>query len=477
MSALYELGVVETAEAVASGAVTAEAATRAAFERLSTLGPRFNAVVRLDLDFALEAARAVDVARASGAALGPLAGVPMAHKDLFYRAGRPCSGGSIIRKDVVPDETAVALERLDAAGAVDLGTLHLAEFALSPTGYNIHYGHGRNPWSLDHCSGGSSSGSGAAVAARLVPAALGSDTGGSIRHPSAMCGLTGVKPTHGLVPLAGAMPLSPSLDTIGPLARSARDAARLLSVIAGPSPRDGASLSAPVRDYELGLTGDLSGLTIAVPQDYYRPAATPEILALLDEAVAALRDRGARIIETRIGEDMGGMAYVNAAMQVLMSVEAATLHRAYIEARPQDYAPQVLARILPGLAYPALRYAEALMMRARACAAWIASAMGEADMAFLPTLAVPVPTIAETTEGAPEAVAAALGRVTHCTRGLNYLGLPAVAVPCGFTDGTLPASFQLVGRPFSEALLLRAADAYQRVTDFHTRVPPGCGIA
>lgn len=467
---LHALGVVEAAEAVASGAVSAEALALCALERLEQIGPRFNAVVALDAERALDAARAVDAARTRGDGLGPLAGVPLAHKDLFYRAGRPCAGGSLIRRDFVPDVTASVLERLDAAGALDLGRLHLAEFALSPTGFNAHDGHGRNPWSLDHCSGGSSSGSGAAVAARLVSAALGSDTGGSIRHPSAMCGLTGLKPTHGLVPMFGAMPLSPSLDTLGPLARSARDAARLLTVIAGPDPRDGSTLAAPARDYEAGLDGDLSGLTIAVPAGYYREAATPEILALLDESLVVLKARGVRIVETRVPD----MATLNAMMQLVMGVEAAALHRRWLQERPQDYGAQVRARILPGLAYSATRYAEALMLRGKLVQDWLASAMAGADMVHIPTLAVPVPTIAETTEGEPADVAAAIARVTHCTRAINYLGLPALSVPCGFTAGDLPAAFQLVGRPFGEAALLKAGDAYQRATDVHLRPPPGC---
>lgn len=467
---LSRLGVVEAADAVASGAVTAEALARAALDRLSTLGPRFNAVVAIEADRALDGARAVDTARAQGKPLGPLAGVPMAHKDLYYRAGRPCAGGSIIRDGFVPQETSVALERLDAAGALDLGRLHLAEFALSPTGYNVHLGHGRNPWSLDHCSGGSSSGSGAAVAGRLVAASLGSDTGGSIRHPAAMCGITGLKPTHGLVPMAGAMPLSPTLDTLGPLTRSARDAARILSVIGGADARDGSTLAAPKRDYEAGLTGDLSGLTIAVPAGYYRDAATPDIIALLDESLKALREAGARIIETRVDD----MALVNAMMQLVMGVEAAALHRRWLQERPQDYGAQVRARILPGLAYPATRYAEALMLRAKIAQEWLGQAMGEADMVHIPTLAVPVPTIAETTEGAPADVAAAIGKVTHCTRGINYLGLPSLSLPCGFAGNGLPAAFQLVGRPFGEAVLLRAGDAFQRRTDHHLQVPPGC---
>jgi aspartyl-tRNA(Asn)/glutamyl-tRNA(Gln) amidotransferase subunit A len=473
MSAWSARGLVEAADGVATGAITAEALAQEALARLAALGPSYNAVVLIERDRALAMARAVDKARAAGQPLGPLAGVPLAHKDLFYRAGRNCQGGSKIRRDFVPDITATVLERLDAAGAVDCGTLHMAEFALSPTGYNLHAGHGRSPWNPQHCAGGSSSGSGAAVAARLVYGALGSDTGGSIRHPSAMCGVTGIKPTHGLVSLHGAMPLSPSLDTVGPLARSARDAARLLSVIAGPDPHDAMTATAPRRDYEASLSGDLKGLRIAVPRAYYREAATPEVDALLEQSLAVLRDAGAVIVDSRVPD----MALVNAMMQLVMGVEAATLHRRWLIERPDDYADQVRARIEPGLAYPATRYAEALMLRGAIAREWLAAAMGEADCVHLPTLPVPVPSIAETTTGSPAEIAGKIARVTHCTRGINYLGLPSVAVPCGFTPDGLPASFQLVGRPYDEAVLLRAADAYQRRTDWHHAVPPGCDAA
>jgi aspartyl-tRNA(Asn)/glutamyl-tRNA(Gln) amidotransferase subunit A len=467
----FDKDLVEVAAAIADGSVTSEAVTLEALDRLAALGPRFNATVLIDRDGALTAARAMDRARSAGQPLGPLGGVPLAHKDLFYRAGRNCQCGSLIRRDFVPEYTATVLNRLDGAGALDLGTLHMAEFALSPTGHNGHVGHGRNPWHVDHCSGGSSSGSGAAVAARLIFAALGSDTGGSIRHPAAMCGVTGVKPTHGLVSLHGVMPLAPSLDTVGPLARSARDAARVLTVIAGPDPHDGMTATAPRRDYEASLTGEVAGLRIAVPRAYYHSAATDEINRLLDDSVAVLREAGATIIETGVPD----MALVNALMQLVMSVEAAALHRRWLIERPQDYADQVRARIEPGLAYPATRYAEALMMRGAIAREWVATAMADADCVHLPTLPVPVPTIAETTIGSTADVAAKIAQVTHCTRGINYLGLPSVAVPCGFTAGALPVSFQLVGRLYDEALLLRIADAYQRRTDSHRRLPPDCG--
>jgi aspartyl-tRNA(Asn)/glutamyl-tRNA(Gln) amidotransferase subunit A len=394
--------------------------------------------------------------------------VPLAHKDLFFRQGRTAACGSLILRDFVPDVTATVLERLDSAGAIDCGTLHLAEFAVSPTGFNQHYGHGRNPWNLDYCSGGSSSGSGAAVAARLVPAALGTDTGGSIRHPAAMCGITGIKPTNGLVSNHGVMPLVPTFDCVGPLVRSARDAARMLTVIAGPDPNDGATAMSPRRDYEQALTGDLRGLAVAVPQGYYRETVDEEVSSLLDASLQVLKSSGARIIETEPPD----MSTLNALTLLVLGVEAATLHRKWLAERPQDYAEQVRARIEPGLFYPATRYAEALMMRGAIAREWLDAAMGDADFVHIPTIPVPVPSIEESTRGTAADVAATIGRVTHCTRAINYLGLPSVAVPCGFTRSGLPASFQLVGRPYAEGLLLRAADAYQRLTDWHRRVPP-----
>lgn len=471
MKAPHEMGVVEAAEAIADGSITAEALAGLALDRLERLGSRYNAVVELDRASALKQARNVDIARKAGRALGALAGVPLAHKDLVYRANRRSAGGSIIRKDFVPTMTATALRRLDDAGAVDLGTLQMAEFALSPTGLNVHLGHGRNPWNVDYCPGGSSSGSGAAVAARLVCASLGSDTGGSIRHPAAMCGITGLKPTHGLVSLYGAMPLAPSLDTIGPLARSAKDAARLLSVIAGPDLQDGATSRHQAENYESCLTGDLAGLTVAVPDDYYREQADPQILNLLDESLDVFKAGGAKLIRTKVPD----MALVNALMQLVMGAEAATLHLRWLKDRQEAYGEQVRSRIEPGLAYPATRYIEALMLRGPMAREWIDTVMCGADFVHLPTLSTPVPSIAETTQGSAEEVSASLGRVTRCTRGISYLGLPAIAVPCGFSENHLPVSFQLVGRPYSEGVLLRAADAYQRFTDFHSRVPPDCG--
>lgn len=453
-NAIAQLDLCALADAIAAGDITSVAASTVALARLDTVGRRLNAVVRLDLDRALQAAEAADKLRATGAALPPLHGVPLAHKDLFYRKGDLSAGGSKIRAGFRAEVTATVIERLDAAGALDLGRLQLAEFAMSPTGYNEHEGHALNPWNPAHVPGGSSSGSGVAVAARLVAGSLGTDTGGSLRHPGAMCGLVGLKPTWGLVSTDGVMPLAASLDCAGPLTRTARDSARLLSVIAG-------------RDYESFLTGDIRGLTVAVPSGYYRELVDPVIAVRLENAMVALRDLGGAIIETAPPD----MEVINAMMHVLMSVEAATIHRRWLIERPQDYADQVRARIEPGLLYPATRYVEALSLRAGLTQAWIAACIGTADLALLPAISIPVPTIAATTEGEPADVARVISQLTHCTRGLNYLGVPSASVPCGFDSAGLPVGFQLVGRPYAETTILRVADAYQAATDWHLRVP------
>lgn len=456
-AAIASLDLTALAAAITSGDVTSEAATTVALDRLDSVGRKLKAVKRLDRDRALEAARAADKERAAGANLPPLHGVPLAHKDLFYRQGDLSEGGSKIRAGFRADTTATVIQRLDAAGALDIGRLQLAEFALSPTGYNLHEGHPFNPWNPAHVPGGSSSGSGIAVAARCVAASLGTDTGGSLRHPGAMCGVVGVKPTWGLVPADGVMPLSASLDCAGPLTRTARDAALMMSVLTQ-------------RTYE--LNDDLRGVTIGLPGGYYLETVDPQIAGALDDAKAVFRDLGAHFIETTTPD----MALINAMMHLVMSVEATTIHRRWLIERPQDYADQVRGRIEPGLYYPATRYVEALSMRAALTQAWLTACLGDADVALLPAIAVPVPTIAAITEGSPADVSRTIGALTHCTRGINYLGLPGVSVPCGFDSAGLPIAFQLVGRPFTEAGMLGAAAAFQRVTDWHTRIPPAAAL-
>jgi aspartyl-tRNA(Asn)/glutamyl-tRNA(Gln) amidotransferase subunit A len=325
------------AAAIARGELRAEALVEACLDRIERLQPKLNCFIRVTADAAREQARAADRAVKAGQRLGPLHGVPLAHKDMFYRAGEVCSCGSKIRAAFVPDHTATVLARFDAAGALELGRLNLAEFALGPTGHNDHFGRCRNPWHPEHITGGSSSGSGAAVAAGLAFGALGSDTGGSVRLPAAVCGIAGIKPTLGRVSRYGAMPLSQSLDCIGVLARSVGDCARLLSVIAGADDRDGMSSRQPVEDYERGLEdaagfGALAGVTIGVPDRYYYDGVDPEVAELLAASRALLEKRGARIVDVPVGDH--GM--INDLAGAVVMAEGAALHLPWLRERPQD---------------------------------------------------------------------------------------------------------------------------------------------
>jgi len=466
---LANLGVCEAATAIARGEVSSEQLTRIALDRLDRWGPQLNCVASIQAEAALEAARSADVQRSKGGKLGVLHGIPMAHKELFYRSGRKTSDGSIITKDFIPSVTATSLTRLDEAGAIDLGLLHMAEFAMSPTGFNLHYGHARNPWNTDYCPGGSSSGSGAAVAARLTFASLGTDTGGSIRHPSAMCGVTGLKPTWSRVSGFGVMPLSKSLDCVGPLARSARDCARLLKVIAGFDPLDSSSSQQAVPDYEAMLGGDLRGMKIAVPGGYYLEHLNAGVAACIAEACRVFEDLGAAIIQTEPPD----MAVINRMMSIVLTVEAASLHKDWIRERPHDYAEQVLARFKPGFDFTGIDYYEAISARKELAQKWVSMSMAGADCALLPTIPVLAPSILETTEGDWSEIAKKISAITHCNRGINYLSLPSLSVPAGFVNA-LPVAFQLVGREFDEGKLLKMADAFQTATSWHQERPPLC---
>lgn len=468
MSDFEQLDLVGVADAIAQKRFSAQEIVAWSLQRLESIGRNLNAIFRIDHEDAMLRARSLDDLQSRRGICGPLHGVPLAHKDLFGIVGRECHAGSLILRGQVAVRNAWVIDELNAAGQVNLGSLHMAEFAVSPTGFNAHYGHGRNPWSPMHACGGSSSGSGIAVASRLVFGSLGTDTGGSIRHPAAMCGITGLKTTFRRVSVAGVVPLSSSLDCVGPLAQSARDCARLLTHISRPNPDDGLCTGVANQDYEDRLDGDLRSLRVGVPEDYYRDNLDLEMAAALQASLEVLQARGATLVAVAVPD----MALINAMMQLVMSVEAAALHRKWIESRPQDYAEQVRLRIEPGFAYSAVRYVEALALRARLTEEYLQTSFAGCDLIHVPTIPVQTPTIAATTEGDPQAVLQAIARITHATRGVNYLGLPAISVPAGISSAGMPLSFQLIGRPFDEALLLKTADAFQRETDWHRRRPP-----
>ena len=380
----------------------------------------------------------------------PAGGVPFAHKDMFYRAGRVSSCGSKIRREWVANETAAVLERLDAAGFADLRRLNMSEFAYGPTGHNEHFGDCRNPWNPDYIAGGSSSGAGAAVAARLVFGALGSDTGGSVRLPAAACGVTGLKTTWGRVPLRGAMPLSHSLDTIGPLARSAEDCALLMQALLGDQ-----------------YLKEKEQLRIAISTDWIERNTDPQVAAAVLRAPEALAGEGATFVEVEPPD----VDTLSAHCTVIMQAEASAQHAQWMRERPGDYSPVVRARLEAGCAIPATAYLESLRLRAAWLERFCAQTLGEADVYLLPTIPVPLPTREATgPKGGPH-MPRLLSELTRLTRWVNYLGVPALALPCGFDARGLPVSLQLVGRPFSEATLLAAGRAWQRATDWHQRLP------
>ena len=464
------LGVADLAAAIRTKQISALEATRAALARSEHGQRRLNCFIAIEAQPALARAAELDRALAAGRVAGPLHGVPLAHKDMFYREGRISTGGSLIRRDWRADRTATVLERLDAAGAIDLGRLNMAEFAAGPTGHNKHYGDCRNPWNPAHMPGGSSSGSGAAVAARLVPAALGSDTGGSIRLPAAACGVLGLKPTYGRVSRYGAMPRSWSLDHVGPLARTAKDCALLLGAIAGHDPKDGASSHEPVADFGAALGKGIKGLRIGVVTEADGAPVDPEVRALLDRSVEVLRSLGAETVPLRLDRLTLWFRFA----ETVIKSEAATMHGKWLRERPQDYSDHVRARIEAGLVLPATRYLEALSQRGPELARFLETTMAGIDVLHCPAIPMPIPTLAETdVEGTGEAVLALVARITQFTRPFNFLGLPALSIPCGFSRNGLPVAFQAVGKPYAEAMLLGVADAYQGATEWHKRVPGG----
>jgi aspartyl-tRNA(Asn)/glutamyl-tRNA(Gln) amidotransferase subunit A len=288
------------AKAIAQKGLSSREVTQSCLERIAQWQPRLNAFMAIEADAALEAADIADAALAMGENKGALHGVPLAHKDMYYEAGKVVTCGSHIRREFVATTTSTALQRLKDAGTIRLGSLQMAEFAYGPTGHNAHYGAVHNPFAIDHITGGSSSGSGSAVAARLTFAALGSDTGGSIRMPAHFCGVTGLKTTVGRISRAGAMPLSQSLDTVGPLARSVEDCALLLGLMAGADPEDPTAVTGPVPDYSAATTGSIKGLTIGVPSAFYVDDLDSEVAGILEATIAVLKREGATIVQVEL---------------------------------------------------------------------------------------------------------------------------------------------------------------------------------
>jgi aspartyl-tRNA(Asn)/glutamyl-tRNA(Gln) amidotransferase subunit A len=432
--------------------------------RIEALDARLHAFVEVYRDEALAAAVAADRERAAGRTRGPLHGLPIAIKDLVHIGGRTTTAGSRTRPHGVATETATAWNRLHSAGMIALGKTHLVEFAFGGWGRNAPMGAPWNPWDLSthRVAGGSSSGSAVAVAAGLAPAALGTDTGGSIRIPSALCGLTGLKPTHGLVSLAGVYPLALMLDSLGPLTRSAHDAGLLTQAMAGADALDLATSQASAPDFAAALSAgpSLSGVRItALAVEQFPWPAEQDVIRARERAIDVLRGLGVQVEEARVPIDFDDVMTKSGRM---IAAEAWASHGGYIEDPAHEFDPWVKKRIVTGRAIGAEERAALAAGHAQASAEY-AQWMRGRDALLTPTLPITATALDEVDEATTPLAA--------YTRAANYLTACALSLPAGFDSGGLPIGMQLMGAPFADATLVRIGRAFQHATDWHLRHP------
>jgi len=431
--------------------------------RIERFNPTLRAYLTVTGDQALQQARQADAELESGKDRGPLHGIPIAVKDLFYTRGVHTSGGSPIYRNFVPDYDAFAVKRLQSAGAVMLGKLNMHELAYGITSANPHFGAVRNPWNAKHSPGGSSGGSGAAVAAGLAYGALGTDTGGSIRIPASFCGVVGLKPTYGRVSRHGVMPLSWSLDHVGPLTNSVRDAAVMLNAIAGHDAADDSSSRHPVVDFVPDDHGSVRGLRIGFPENFYFERLDSDVEMGVRGALARLESMGAEIKSVKVPD----IAALNAVARVILLCEASAMLEPHLADRGQ-FGDDVLALLDQGRLLPATDYIHAQRLRKRMLNEFSQIWSG-VDCLITPTTPNTAPRVGDTTVklgGREEDVRLA---TTRLVRGLNLLGLPALSIPCGLSGDGLPVGLQIVGPAFEEALLLRVGAAME---DGGVGIPP-----
>lgn len=459
------LTIAEAGSAFRSGQLSPVALTEAYLQRIEQLNPVLNCYITVTAEGALLAAHKAAEELAAGTDRGPLHGVPLAHKDLFASAGVRTTAGSRIHADRVPRHDATALRRLGEAGAVSLGKLNMLEFAYGVV--HPDYGPARNPWDLQRSPCGSSSGSAVAVAAGLCLGSLGSDTGGSIRLPAAWCGIVGLKPTYGLVSRAGVDPLSWSLDHVGPMTRTAQDAALLLEAVAGYDPADpGSSPHARFRAADLDLV-DPARLRVGVPRAMVESGVEREVRQLVEAAIDRLAGMGMAVdpIETPEVDEL------LAAELVILFAEAAAYHQPWLRTRPQDYSDLTRDRLEAGTAVPAIHYLNAQRVR-RAAVEAFARIHRQVDLLALPGAPTTAMRLDETTLRINGEEVDAFRGLVRITGAFNVTGAPAVSVPCGWTAGGLPVGLQFAGRPFEDHVVLAAARAYQTAHGEALRLPP-----
>jgi aspartyl-tRNA(Asn)/glutamyl-tRNA(Gln) amidotransferase subunit A len=479
-------------DGIATGRFSAVEVCQAFLDRIEAQNPILNAFTLVARDRALARATEIDRQRTAGESLGPLAGVPVGVKDNLCVRGMRTTAASRMLAQFVPPYDATVVERLEAAGAVILGKTNCDEFAMGSSNENSAYGPVRNPWATDRAPGGSSGGSAAAVAARCAPLTLGSDTGGSIRQPAALCGVLGLKPTYGRVSRYGLLAFASSLDQVGPLARSAADAALALGVLAGPDRADATCSQTPVPDFMASLTGDIRGLRVGVPRTFVTEGVNEDVQRAFDEALATLQGAGATLIDIELphakhaipvyyliatAEASSNLARYDGVRYGYRTADGnLALQDLYSRTRDEGFGAEVKRRIMLGTYVLSAGYYDAFYLKAQQVRTLVRqdydAAFEQVDLVAMPTSPTAAFRLGEKADDPLQMYLADVFTVSA-----NLAGLPAISVPCGFvaapeSAAPLPVGLQLTGPMFDESVLLRTADAYQRLTDWQTPTPP-----
>ena len=469
-SDLCQLTISELAPKIKAREISPVELTEAALARADRLQPTLNSFITILHDQARSQAKEQEQALMRGEYRGPLHGIPVGIKDNIAIAGIRCTVGSKVLADHVPAEDALVVTRCKEAGAIILGKENLEEFAAGPTSNNLHYGAVHNPWNLDHIPGGSSGGGGANVASCVTFASLGSDLGGSVRGPANFCGVVGLKQTFGRVSQRGLMVTSFNGDHIGPMTRSVSDCALMLQVIAGYDPLDPSTVPVPVPDFSEYLGQSLSGLKMGIPTNYYFDMLDPEVEAAVRKAIDTLVELGAEVRDV----SLPSMEYAGA-LRIAGMADSVVTHEPYLESSREDYGPTVLYRTLAGQFVLGRDYSKALKLQ-RIIKEEYAQVLQDVDFLVTPSAPVAAWRIDSETvniAGTDDPVRGpGAGMTSRCTSPSNATGLPAMSVPCGFTQAGLPIGVQLIGRPFEEPLLLRVAHGYEAVSPSRGRRPP-----
>ncbi len=453
--------IAEASRAIAERRLSPVALAEACLARIAAAEPKLNAFIKLTPDAAMSAAREAEADINAGRYKGPLHGIPFAHKDIYATAGVATTAHSRLLENNVPKESAFTVEKLAAAGVLPFGKLATHEFAWGGPSFDLPWPPARNPWNPEHFPGGSSSGTGAAVAAGFVLGGTGSDTGGSIRLPAAYCGLAGIKPTYGLLSRYGIQPLAFTLDHAGPLAWTVEDCAILLEAMAGHDPRDPASVNTPSPELRKRLDTGIAGLRVGVVRHFFEhdtPIA-PEVGAAMSQSIRVLETLGAKVADATLPPLQD---WASAGM-LIMIAEAYAVHEPWVKTRYNDYGELFRDRVVMGAFISSGDYLAAVRMR-RELRTALAAEMQKYDVLILPTVPTPAPRM--------EAVTKYGGfEVPNFTMPFNVAGTPALSICNGYSAGGLPLALQIVGRPFEDATVLAVGHTYERATDWRSRRP------